>query len=155
MTATTEKPVDLEAILPTLADIEVSGIPVEVNRLKLRGFLALMNIITTGVGRELGNVDFSADQDELQGNMIALLIMAVPNATDETVRFVRTVVSPKDQKDQKALSAALEDPELDDFMDILALVVEQEAPEFKALLGKAKLHLQKIQSLFRKSPTGN
>ncbi|AMM44295.1 tail assembly chaperone [Arthrobacter phage Kitkat] len=136
MTAETVKPVDLEAILPTLAEYEIDGIPVEIQRLKLRGFLALMNIITTGVGRELGNVDFSADQEELQGNMIALLIMAVPNATDETIRFVRTVVSPKDQKHQKQLNAALEDPELDDFMDILSLVIEQEAPEFSALLGK-------------------
>ncbi|AMM44202.1 tail assembly chaperone [Arthrobacter phage KellEzio] len=156
MTAETVKTVDLESILPTLADYEIDGVPVEIQRLKLRGFLALMNIITTGVGRELGNVDFSADEEELQGNLIALLIMAVPNATDETIRFVRTVTTAKDQKQQKKLNEALEDPELDDFMDILSLVIEQEAPEFKALLGKAKLHLQKLQSLFRrKSPTGN
>ncbi|QOP66165.1 tail assembly chaperone [Arthrobacter phage DanielleIgnace] len=156
MTASTNetKPVDLEAILPETQELIVGGVPVEVNRLKLRGFLALMNIVTTGVGQNLGTIDFSGDQEELTGNMMALLVMAVPNAVDETVDFVRVVVSPKAKNDklaQKQLNEALQDPELDEFMDVLAAVIEQEAPEFQALLGKGKAHLQRIQSLFRKN----
>lgn len=156
MTASTEetKPVDVEAILPEVQELTVGGVPVEVNRLKLRGFLALMNIITTGVGQNLGSVDFSADQEEMAGNLMALVVMAVPNAVDETVDFVRVVVSPvakNDKTAQRKLNEALEDPELDEFMDVLAAVIEQEAPEFQALLGKGKAHLQRIQSLFRKN----
>lgn len=151
MTANTEttKPVDLEAIMPDPTEVVIGGIPVDVNRLKLREFLALMNIITTGVGREMGNIDFRQEGEELQGQMIGLLIMALPNAIDETVVFAKAVAVAKDPKDAKALAAAIDNPELDEFTDLLAAVVEQELPEFEALLGKAKNHFQRLQSLFR------
>lgn len=140
---------DVESILPEQAKLTVDGIPVEVSRLNLREFLALINIITTGMGNNIQRVDFSAPQDELVPQMLGLLVASVPRAADETISFVRVVVKATDKADAPALDAYLRNPDLEVFMDVIAKVIEQEADEMKALMGKAVSHFRRMQSLWK------
>ena len=144
-----EKPVDVEAILPEVFEVEIDGIPVTINRLNLREFLALMKIISVGVGANIQTIDFNGEEGEMTGQMIALLMMAVPEAVEETIQFVKVVVKPVDPADAKQLTAKLQNPEVDVFLDVIAKVIEQEAGELRALLGKATSHFQRIQILMR------
>ena len=153
MTAKSEVKPDVESILPEEAQLTIAEMDVEISRLNLREFLSLMNVITTGMGHNIRNVDFSAPQDELIPQMLGLLMMAVPKAADETIDFVRLVVKAKNKTDAAALDLYLRNPDLDVFMDVIAKVIEQEAGELKELMGKAVSHFRRIQSLWK--VTGN
>ena len=120
-----------------------NGVEVLVQPLKLRQFLKLIKIVTEGGAAVLDTVKFTTDMDtaEFAQTFISLVIFAIPQAEDATVEFLRSMVEPADttgnrEKDTEArlvLWRELENPELEDTIDIISAVVQREAGDLKAL----------------------
>lgn len=143
---------DLEAILPVTGKLEVEGIPCKIRRLKSREFLQLVRVLTTGLGSSMQDFDLTGDESEVQGKMLALMLMAIPEAHEEFGDFVFSVVDPENKSDSAELRKALDNPEIEVLVDVLTIVAAQEAPDFRSLVGKLKAALKIVQTAYR--PTG-
>jgi hypothetical protein len=156
MTATeNETTPDVDVILPTPGTCQVAGIDVTVNRLKTRELLALLKILTSGLGPALGTVrlDFSSPET-VQSDLIGLMLLAMPNAVQETVLFLLTIVQPKSPDDRKALNQALDNPDPADLIDVFEAMASQEAGDLTSLAGKAQAMWSRIAPLYqKKGPT--
>lgn len=150
MTANEVETTDFDAILPEPERVEVEGIPVTVRRLKAKEFFALLRVITSGLGSNIGQLSLDGDEEEMKGQIVGLLIAAVPNAAEEFVDFLHLVIDPIDSKQTGALNRAMDNPELETVIDVLTAVAEQEAGDIAALVGKAGAALKKIQSVYQK-----
>lgn len=128
----------------------VSGIEVEVQRLKVRQLLRLLKILTNGGGPVLDVLlgGRNADDEDFGSTLLMALVFSFPNAEDETVDFLRSMVAPKGldfsgklskaaQAKNDALLEKLEreffNPEIEDLIAIVELVVQNEKEHFKAL----------------------
>lgn len=153
MTAQTENTADLDGILPEEGGLVVEGIPATVKRLKSREFLQLIRVLTRGLGENAGMLDLNGDESEVQGKLIAMFVMAIPEAHEEFQQFVFGVVEPVSSAQKDELRKALDNPELEVLIDVLTLIAVQEAPDFRSLVGKLKAALVLVQkAAFR--PTG-
>ena len=88
MTAVEEKSVDVDAIIPANGKVSVEGIPCTVRRLKSREFLQLVRVLTTGLGPSVAQFDLNGSEEDLQGKMLGMILMAIPEAADEFGDFV-------------------------------------------------------------------
>jgi hypothetical protein len=150
---TASKIEDLDTITPAPAgEILVDGIRARVKRLKSREFLGLVRVLTLGLGPNIGSFKLDGDEDEVKGQVVAMFIMAIPEAIDEFGQFLFTVVEPVDKTDGNALQKSMQNPEIDVLLDIITVIAEQEVDDFRSLVGKAKAALMRIQSVYR--PTG-
>jgi hypothetical protein len=118
------------------------GTRVQVLPLKTRQTLRLFRIITRGGASLLEEMDlFGGNQDDFAQKLMALLVFAIPEAEDETVDFLRSMVEapgPFDTAEAKlqaelSLTAALENPELDDLLSIIQVIVAREADDLRSL----------------------
>jgi hypothetical protein len=151
---TAEKLEDLTAILPENEGIVVvDGIRARVKRLKSREFLSLIRVLTIGLGPNVGQFKFEGDEDEVKGQVLAMFLMAIPEAIDEFGEFLFKIVEPVDKSEAGQLSKAMQNPDVDVLLDVLTLVATQEVNDFRSLVGKGKAALMKIQSVYR--PTGS
>lgn len=127
--------------------ILASGVRVYVSPMKTRQLLRLLRIITRGAGSLIMQypLDFN-DEEALTSQLLALTVMAIPEAEDETIDFVRSIVEPaglesgKDQATAKRnavryeeLGQALENPELEDLMTVVEVVLGQERENLTSL----------------------
>lgn len=141
---------ELERLDPEFATVTLSdGTVVKLSPLKLRQFLKLMRIVTRGGSNVLSTValNFTGDAEAFATSLIAVVLFAIPEAEDETVEFLRSMVVPVNPADAEKVNALLEDPELDDAVTIVEAVVRREAPDLKALgsrLGKMFQTAQKM-----------
>jgi hypothetical protein len=143
---------EVEAILLEPQSVTLaSGTEVRVLRLKTRQLMKLMRILTTGAGTALAEIQFDADTptDVIVPQLIALVAFSIPEAEEETIDFVRSMVEPAnlihDPRSKpehevnadllSALDAELNNPELDDLMSIIETVAKVEGPHL-ASLGK-------------------
>lgn len=119
-----------------------SGTRVVVRQLKLREFLALLRIVTRGAAPALGNVSLDFDNpNQFVQSLLGIVLFAIPEATEETIEFVQTVVEPADlPKDTKAALALREslyeelfNPDLEDLINIVAVVVASEGSDLQKL----------------------
>lgn len=124
-----------------------NGLTIEVNRLKTRETMKLLKIITRGAGYALTTLDLSGESEDFAQSLVLSIALAIPEAEDETIDFVRALVAPvglvKNPKSKaekevnqgifEQLDEALENPELEDLIEILTAVVESEAPHIQAL----------------------
>lgn len=144
-----EKVPDLEAIAPEPGAVLVigaqspkGGVEVRVNRLRTIEFLSLMRAVARGAGPGLATLDFSDDQNEMMGEILAIFLMAIPEAGDLFLDFVRKVTVPavetKDGKNRARVDEELQNPELEDLLSILEMVALQEMDDIKGLVGKAQ-----------------
>lgn len=151
--AEVDKP-DIEVILATPTDLQVEGIPAQVKRLKSREFFALLRVLTNGLGSSIHLFKLDTkNPSALQAEIVAMAVMAIPNAFDDFVDFVQHIVDAKDPKRTPDLKALLENPEIDVIIDVITVLAEQEKDDIVALGGKAKAALSKIQSVY--APIGN
>lgn len=134
-----------------------SGRKVRVERLRTRQTMRLMKILTRGAGDALGTIDFSAGAEEAGPALLAAVIFSIPEAEDETIDFVRSMISPADlitdprskpeREVNESLQASLDDefdnPDLDDLVTVLEKVIAVEAPHLVAL-GKRLAALLKV-----------
>lgn len=142
---------DIAALSPDPEFYELaSGKVVRIVRLKTRETLKLLKIVTHGAGASLTSIDWSAvsgDASAFAGQLIAVLTMAVPNAEEETLDFIQSMVEPvelnqrprsKADRDSNQelwddIALDLINPEIEDTIGILTNIVRQEAGDIQAL----------------------
>jgi hypothetical protein len=151
---------DVEALSPNPDTVTLeSGFVVRVERLKTRGMFKLLKVVTRGAGPILMQMplDFNDTEAFIQ-QFIAIVIMAIPEAEDEAVDFIRSMVVPAEyDEDAKSKSAQakneklferlyreLQDPEPGDTLDIITKIIENEGPHIAAL-GKRLAATLKVQ----------
>lgn len=156
----TAPPVDEVAILvPEPNRITLSnGIEVDILPLKARQFFALLRILTRGAAGILPRLATITNPEELVGQLTALVLFAVPEAPDATFEFLTSVIeiptvpqargraaifSPEGEE----VVALMANPEMDDVMAILEVVVRTNADDL-ASLGK---RMMAMISLARKT----
>lgn len=145
---------DVEAIAPTdgRVTLTIDGDPVacRVRRLKTREFLALLRVITNGLGPMLGQVSIDlSDEEAVQRDLSALLLLALPNAVDEFVEFLRTVVEPVDKRRTATVAAYLiENPEIDDLIPVFEQIATQEKDDLIVLAGKAQAMWSRLKTVY-------
>lgn len=127
-----------------------SGTEVNIQPLKARQFFKLLRIITHGAGGMLLNVKFSPDDtpEEFGSKLVALVGFAIPDAEEEVIDFLLSMVEPAGLKDSKsatktqknkneelktALFEELYNPELDDLVTLIEAIVRREAEDLQAL----------------------
>ena len=147
---TAEAKPDLEVILPVGGIVEVAGIEARVRRLKSREFLALIRVVTTGMGPAIGKISLTPDDPEaLQGELIGLFLVAVPNAIDEFAEFLMSIVEAVKPSEQALLLKEMVNPDADVLLDILTVLAEQEKDDLSMLAGKARAAIARIQTVYR------
>jgi hypothetical protein len=156
----TETSNDVEALSPSPDTLTLeSGLVVRVEHLRTRGMLKLLKIVTRGGGPILMQMplDFN-DPEAFVQQFLAVVMMAIPEAEDETIDFLRAMITPADvvenpktkadrQKNEdliKRLVDETEDPEISDTIDIITRIVQNEASDIVAL-GKRLAATLKVQ----------
>lgn len=143
---------EIDAIDPQ-SDLYVfeDGFEVRVAPLRTRQLLKLMRIITHGAAPifdDVASVILSGDEGEVGGRLVGLMLFAVPEAEDETLEFLRSMVTPstlssgtsanslaKNQEAVAELDARMENPSLNDVFGLVRLIITRESGEL-ANLGK-------------------
>lgn len=140
-----------------------SGFEIEVLRLKTRATMSLLKILTRGASTVLGELAFSSEMrtEEFTGQLLGAMIVAIPEASDETVEFINMMVEPAGLKKGRKLSDAdfrhndeleeklrdeLEDPELDDLVTVLEQIIKNEGEHILALGKRLALLLRAQQA---------
>lgn len=147
---TTTNP-DTEAFDTTSGIVTLEGgFEVEVQRLKLRQLLRALKVLSSGAGSALGALSFNenSDQDEIAQTVLFAMAIAIPEAENETVEFLSSMVIPVGFKEGRDLSKSVKaknaqlleeldeilfNPSLDDVLSIVEVVIEKEAPHLKSL----------------------
>jgi hypothetical protein len=158
---------ELDRIDPQPETIKLStGLQLDVLRMRTRQFFRLLRVLTHGAGPALtqAQLDFTGDAAAFSQKLLTLVVLSIPDAENETVQFLASMSRPTGIVDKPAsqLSKAdaaenqalwdrfneeLHNPELEDLIDLVEVIVRQEAPELQAL-GKK---LQKVFTLFQKT----
>lgn len=120
----------------------VSGTEFELESLKLRQFLRLLRIITRGASDVLDTttLDMENPQEFIQ-TFLGMILFSIPEAEEETVDFLKSMVRPKEmtgnpEKDLikvRELGRELDNPELEDTITIIQVIVEREGEDLRAL----------------------
>lgn len=121
-----------------------SGTVVKILALRSRQFFRLLRIITRGGANVLGTVRLSTGlpQEEFIQQLLALVMFAIPEAENETIDFIKSMVAPTgvEPKDKKAFQEALvkldeelDNPEIIDMVDIVSAIVKREAQDLQSL----------------------
>lgn len=142
---------DVQVIVPPASDkLVVDGHECRVRRLKTREFLSLMNVLTSGLGGALTDVSVDlSDEDAVARDLTALFLMAIPRATDEFTVFLRQIVEPIDPDQRAAVGRYLMDnPDLDEMLDIFETVAVQEKDDLVVLAGKAQAMWKRLATLY-------
>lgn len=149
---------DAEEILPeagpfTMKLLDGTEIPCVVKRLRAREFLALLRVLTRGFGDGIAQITLAGDDaEEMQGQIMGMMLVAIPEAVDEFVDFVAKVVEPADGSDAKRLAKSLQNPDVTVLIDVAEFIATQEKDDLAALMGKARAALARIQSLYGGKP---
>lgn len=134
-----------------------SGLPVKVLRLKTRALLALLRILLRGASDVLFSGRLDPNDEEFQQQLMFAVLFSIPEGPDETLAFLRAMVEPAqlrttgritkgdeawNEEQWEKLDAELADPELEDLIDVVVVIVQNEAPHIQAL-GKKLTGLMK------------
>jgi hypothetical protein len=119
----------------------LNGTEFTVNPLRLRQFLALLRILTRSASSYLQAGGLNArDPEEFARQLMMLLLLSFPESEEETIEFVKTIVSPVlttnpeiDDKIQTETDEYLNNPELEDIVLIFQALVEHEADDLRRL----------------------
>ena len=144
---------ELDRLDPQNQIIKLStGFELEILRLRTRQLFRLLRIFTHGAGPAVmqAGLDFSAPNEDFVQKLLALVIMSIPDAEQETVGFIQSMCQPSgitDKPDSRLTKQEKEDnaalwekfnkemfnPLPDDTFDIIEAIVRREAPEMQAL----------------------
>lgn len=153
-----EGKIDLEGIVPGEIRVTLNGIECRVKRLKTREFLALMRVLTNGLGPGLGQVDLDfTDGETVARDLSALMMIALPSAVEEFTLFLADVAVPVNPEKNAAVKKYLHDnPEIDELIDVFEAVATQERDDLAGLAGKAQAMWKRVAPLYqgKTTPTG-
>lgn len=158
---------ELDRIDPQPETCKLStGFEVEVVRMRTRQFFRLLRVLTHGAGPALAQagLDFSAGAEEFGQKLLMLVVMSIPDAEQEAIGFLASMCRPsgvvdkpqsqltkQENEGNQALwdqfNTELHNPDLEDTLDLIEVIIRQESPELQAL-GKK---LQRTISMFRKT----
>lgn len=146
---------ELEAIAdtgpPSRTVLLSNGELVEILPLKSRQFFKLLRIITHGSGGLMGAITFKEDPEQFVGQILGLLMFAVPEAPEPTIDFVKSMVAmptvpgpfgkkgPVSEAGQDRarrndeIMDLLNDPPVEDLLTIVMKVVELEREDLVGL----------------------
>lgn len=118
-----------------------SGTTFQIRQLRLREMLRLLRIVSVGGSSMMGSMDFdTSDTNAFVQNFVALVIFSIPEAEDETVDFLQSMVmavptgDPKVDADANlALVRELANPDLEDAISIITAIVASEGNDLAAL----------------------
>jgi hypothetical protein len=129
-----------------------TGYKVGLQRMKTRQFFRLLKVLTRGVGPAVvQSLDFKDDPEAFGRNLLAMTLMAIPEAEQQFIEFLQSMCTPlglheahgknrlsKQQAEDNAAAVTelieeLNNPELDDLLTLAEEIVKQEAPEIQAL----------------------
>lgn len=151
-------PPDFDVIVPPVGNVVVAGHECRVRRLKTLEVMALLRVVTAGIGDGIGSMDFSGDREAMGPQLVALLVMSIPAAPQEMVTFVRRVVEPAGdltEAQRKTFDAELGNPELEVLMSIVGKIVEQEKDDMSELLGKVEGMAKHLSALYQTGKKGS
>jgi hypothetical protein len=150
-TSTKSKTVtDVEAIVPVPEVFTLtSGTVVRLKPLRTLELFKLLKILTRGIGPNLDLVNFSdTDSPEFAQQLIAVIGMAIPEAPEEAFDFLRAMVRPetgwierpstREQRESNGqleadLAYELENPEIEDTLELISKIIECEAEDLQGL----------------------
>lgn len=158
---------ELDRIDPQPESVKLStGLEVEVVRMHTRQFFRLLRVLTHGAGPMLtqSGLDFSAPGPEFGQKLLMLVVMSIPDAEQEAIGFLASMCRPVGVTDKPASQLTKQENEANqalwaryneemhnpapaDTLDLVEVIIRQEAPELQAL-GKK---LQRMLDLFRKT----
>lgn len=142
---------DVQVLLPEPGQLRLeSGTLIELRKLKSQEMFLLLKIVTTGLGGHLGGLaqlDSADDEDVFIKKLLAMTVLALPNAFPETAAFIRAMVAPvgligsgankadkaRNRTRTEELDEQLANPSLDDLLTIVEAIVRREAPDLRAL----------------------
>lgn len=144
---------ELDRIDPQPETCKLStGFEVEVVRMRTRQFFRLLRVLTHGAGPALtqSGLDFAAGGEEFGQKLLMLVVMSIPDAEQEAIGFLASMCRPagivekpasqltkQENESNQALwtrfNEELHNPDLDDTLDLIEVVVRQESPELQAL----------------------
>lgn len=129
-----------------------SGLFVRFEALRTRQFLKLLRIVTHGALPGMSQAGMlnlqNLTNEEFLGQFLTITLLSIPDAEDETVEFIRSMVYPDGLIERKglnkqdvernkelwaALDEELENPDLDDLVTILEAVIKRESDDIYAL----------------------
>jgi hypothetical protein len=130
-----------------------SGLQVQLESLRTRQFFKFLRIVTHGAlpgMREAGLFSDMGDldTDEFMGRLLSITLLSVPDAEDETIDFIKSMVYPVGLIERKGLNkqdlerntilwegldAEMTNPDLDDLITIIEAVVKRESQDIQAL----------------------
>lgn len=153
VTATTD---EVEVLLPTETTLRIADIPCRVRRLKTREFLMGMRIFARSMGQALPGFQLDMTSNEaLAAQIMALLIVSVPEAIEESIAFVTAIVEPIDGSKSREVAKALVNPDPGDLLDVIEIAATQEKDEIRELAGKAQAMWGRMSKLYQKGgPSG-
>lgn len=156
-------PDDVDALSPSPDQVTLeSGFVVNVERLRTRGMFKLLKIVTRGAGPILMQMRLDFDDSEaFVGQLLAVIMMAIPEAEDEAIEFIQFMTTPagadvnakskgaqeKNRELFEQLARELDDPAPSDTVNIISKIIENEAHDIQAL-GKQLAALLKTQMSF-------
>jgi hypothetical protein len=157
---------ELDALDPVPDTITLSdGTEVKLLDLKARQFFKLLRIISHGPAMAaLANSSnlLQGDPEAIVMRLVGFLLVSIPDAYDETLAFLQDMVQPSGLKEMPSnpdkstklninqannekwavLSKALDNPEIEDVIDLVDAIIKRESQDLAAL-GK------KVASLFK------
>lgn len=143
---------ELDRLDPDPATVKLStGYEVGLQRLKTRQFFRLLKVLTRGVGPAmLQSLNFSEDPEGFGRNLLAMTLMAIPEAEQQFIEFLQSMCKPiglhepdgrqltKKEREENSdaiteMVEELNNPELDDLLDLAEAIVKAEAGDIQAL----------------------
>ncbi len=155
---------ELDALDPVPDQVKLqSGTIVVFEDLRSRQFFRLLRIVTHGAlpliqDTSLLRLDPNGETGEFVERMLTLLLLSIPDAEEETILFVQSMVKPygliegrrlnkadKERNDYllESLDEELNNPDLDDLVTIVEGIVRREAKDIQAL-GKRLMAMFKL-----------
>lgn len=119
-----------------------SGSTVRIRPMKLREFLKMLRIITRGGSAIMSTMDLNfEDTDDFVQSLLAVVMFSIPEAEQETVDFITAMCEPDrltgnakdDAYARQMLALELDNPELEDMTNVLAVIVRSEGRDLQAL----------------------
>lgn len=142
---------DIDAIAAEPKDLTLeSGFPIKVLRIRTRATMSLLKILTRGAAEAIAGLTLTEDstQAEFTAQLMGAVLLAVPEAEEETIEFLQRMVEPAklntgirlspgdiewNQDQWDILKAELQDPSLDDLVTIVEAIIKAEGPHVMAL----------------------